>query len=79
MGFENDYIQEEIDYQIQLGLVHRQNGNLPQALRCYEEALNLAEKFGYKKAVSRCYGTIGAIHYELGNFPIAINYFEKRS
>ncbi|MBI5219319.1 MAG: tetratricopeptide repeat protein [Bacteroidia bacterium] len=60
-----------------LGLVYYLLHNFPKALEYYQNSLNIAEKYGDKKAISQGLNNIGMVYDDLGSAAKAIEYYQK--
>jgi CHAT domain-containing protein/Tfp pilus assembly protein PilF len=60
-----------------IGLVHRNLGQYPQALENYQQALAIAQKIGGKTGESRTLNNIGAVYNSLGQYPQALEHYQQ--
>lgn len=59
------------------GGVYRHQGNFPQALSHYFEALEMSERLGNKKTTAAWLGNIGIAYSEQGDYKKALDYYLK--
>ncbi len=71
-----------------IGEIHRLQGNYPKALEYFQKSLKIKEELGKrsedpdeigraKKGMSSSYNNIGLIHWNQGNYPKALEYYQK--
>ena len=53
-----------------IGIVYRQNGNLPKALEYYELGLKIREEINDKKGISESLNNVADIYNQQGNIPL---------
>jgi tetratricopeptide (TPR) repeat protein len=60
-----------------IGIVYRSKGNPDEALRCYQEALQIHRDIGYREGEASDLGNIGNIHQLKGNLDEALAYYQE--
>jgi len=60
-----------------IGGIHYAQGNYPEALRRYEEALQIAEQLGDLSGKTTFLNNIGEIYDVQGNYPKALKRYEE--
>ena len=59
-----------------IGVIYKEQGNYPDALKNHFASLKIREAIGDKKGIASSYNNIGNIYYSQGNYPEALkNYF----
>ena len=56
-------------------IVHQQQGNYPEAVKLYEQSLEMAKDLGDKSGIARSLGQIGRIKEENKDFEGALGYY----
>ncbi|CAF2037218.1 unnamed protein product [Rotaria magnacalcarata] len=75
----SDDCQEVSDLYHQLGFIHKENGDLGNALSYYQKALELQEKSSDPSysSLTTTYINIGEAHREKGDYSTALHFYEK--
>jgi tetratricopeptide (TPR) repeat protein len=61
---------------INIGIVYRNQGNYPEALKNYFASMKIREAIGDKNGIAGSYSNIGSVYYDQGNYPEALkNHF----
>ncbi|MBA7539733.1 Photosystem I assembly protein Ycf3 [subsurface metagenome] len=58
-------------------MIYKAQGNYPEALKRYEEALQIDEQLGDLANKAGCLNNIASIHYAQGNYPEALKRYEE--
>ena len=57
--------------------VHQDQGNYPEAVKLYEQSLDLAKDLGDKSGIARSLHQLGMVHQDQGNYPEAVKLYEQ--
>jgi len=60
-----------------LGLIFKNQGDMPKALECYAKSLKLCEEIGNERETATLLNNIGNTYESLGNIPLALEYLTK--
>ncbi|MEZ4631333.1 MAG: tetratricopeptide repeat protein [Deinococcales bacterium] len=81
--YQRFYAQEDLAKTLNnLGNIYRHQGNTQEALRCYEQCLDIYELLGmklYRHGVALAYGNLGLLAIQQQELNKAISYYEQPS
>ena len=78
LAIDREYNPENIASRLSnLGMIYSKQGNYPQAIRNYEEALELAREDENKENISIYLNNIGAVYDSRGEYDKAIEYYQR--
>ncbi|MDF2436037.1 MAG: protein serine/threonine phosphatase [Bacteroidota bacterium] len=60
-----------------IGIVYRRQGNYPNALDYYLQALKMDEETGVKKEIATDLGNIGIVYYKLKDYPKTLRFYYR--
>ena len=74
---KKNYPNGIMDSKNTLGIYYRLNSRYPEAIRIYEELIQLRRKYHQNKKLVGAYSNLGSVYYEQGDFALALKNYEK--
>lgn len=74
---KKNYPNGIMDAKNTLGIYYRLNSRYPEAIRIYEELIQLRKKYHQENKLTGAYSNLGSVYFEKGDFALALKNYEK--